>query len=172
MGRVRIELRPHLSTEQLRARYRACRDAREKARWRALHLVSTGVSGAQAARKAGRSSGWITRLARQYNQLGPDGVRDQRTSPTGPKPLVTGALALELEAALAGRPADGGLWTAPKVADWILERTGVRLDDSSAWRTLKRLDFSLQVPRPQHARAATSEQTEAFKKSWARPSLR
>lgn len=83
---------------------------------------------------------------------------------------MTGALVKELEAALAARPADGGLWAAPKVADWIHARTRVRLNDSSAWRTLKRLDFSLQVPRPQHARAATPEESNEFNKSWARPS--
>jgi transposase len=66
---------------------------------------------------------------------------------------------------LRATPDDGGLWTAPKVAAWIAERTGMTVDASTAWRAMRRLGFTLQVPRPRHRGAATAEEQAAFKKS-------
>ncbi len=63
----RIELKTHLATEELHHRYRSCQKPQEKARWRALYLISKGVVAADAARRTGRASSWITNLARRYN---------------------------------------------------------------------------------------------------------
>ncbi|PYS94227.1 MAG: IS630 family transposase, partial [Acidobacteria bacterium] len=38
--RRRIELKAHLTTEELKRRYLACQKAQEKTRWRALYLIS------------------------------------------------------------------------------------------------------------------------------------
>jgi hypothetical protein len=63
--RRRIELQPHLSTAELYGRYRACRHPNEKARWRARYLLSRGTPAAEAARRVGRTSGWVTQLTRR-----------------------------------------------------------------------------------------------------------
>ena len=161
----RIELRPHLSTQELYERYRACRRHNEKARWRALYLISRGTLAAEAARRAGRTSGWVTQLTQRYNERGAEAVPDQKgeTKP-GPPPLIA-ALVSELDAALRSAPPDGGLWTAPKVAAWIEERTGRRVHETTAWRAMRRLGFTLQVPRPRHARSASEGEQARFKKS-------
>jgi hypothetical protein len=50
-----ITLKPHLTTEGLKKRYRSSsRKAQEKARWHALYLISKGAVAAEAARRAGR----------------------------------------------------------------------------------------------------------------------
>src|SRR5215213_2191621 len=125
----RITLKPHLTTAELYRRYRACRRPQEKLRWRALYLISGGELANHAARRVGRSSGWVSDLARRYNERGAGAVPDAR----------------DLDAALRVAPADGGLWTAPKVAGWIIERTGAAVDASTAWRAMRRLGFTLQV---------------------------
>jgi transposase len=161
----RIELKPHLSTDQLYERYRACRKPNEKARWRALYLISRGTTAAEAARRVGRTSGWVTQLTRRYNGRGPEAVPDRRgQAKPGPPPRVA-AVASELDAALRSDAPDGGLWTAPKVARWIEERTGQAVHESTAWRAMRRLGFTLQVPRPRHARAASAREQARFKKS-------
>jgi transposase len=166
--RRRIELKPHLSTEDLFQRYRACRKPNEKARWRALYLISRGTIAAEAARRVGRTSGWVTQLTRRYNERGADAVPDREGElKPGPRPGVSGELALTLNAALRSSAPDGGLWTAPKVARWIEERTGQAVHETTAWRALRRLGFTLQVPRPRHRRAASAAEQEAFKKSSA-----
>src|ERR671912_1792332 len=110
----RITLKPHLTTEELFQRYRACRRPNEKARWRALYLISRGTLAAEAARRVGRTSGWVTQLTRRYNERGAEAVPDRRGEvKPGPPPRVA-AVAAELDAALRAPAPDGGLWTAPK----------------------------------------------------------
>jgi transposase len=162
----RIELKDHLTTEELRRRYRACQKAQEKARWRALHLISTGLVAAAAARRVGRSSSWITKLVARYNRAGAEAVRRQTGERKhGPRPRVDAALAKQLDRALRSPAPDGGLWTGPKVATWIAERTGQPVHQTTGWRALQRLGFSLQTPRPQNKRRASAEEQAEFKKS-------
>jgi transposase len=167
----RISLKPHLTTTELYRRYRACRLPQEKLRWRALYLISGGELANHAARRIGRSSGWITDLARRYNERGVGAVPDARgaVAPGRPSRLDTEA-AHDLDTALRSAPPDGGLWTAPKVAAWIEARTGAAVNQSTAWRVMRRLGFTLQVPRPHHRRAASGEEQTTFKKSLARRS--
>jgi hypothetical protein len=113
----RITLQPHLTTEELFHRYRACRRPNEKARWRALYLISRGTLASEAARRVGRTSGWVTQLTQRYNERGVEAVPDQQSEARpGPPPSVDDAVAAELAAALRAEAPDGGLWTAPKVA--------------------------------------------------------
>jgi len=168
-----ITLQSHLPTEELYRRYRRCRVPQEKTRWRALHLISGGMQASQAARRVGRSSGWITLLTRRYNTNGAAAVADGRsTQGRGRKPHLDTEAAHALDQALRATPADGGLWTAPKVARWIEARIGIVVPRSTAWRYMQRLGFTLQVPRPQHRGRASEEEQAAFKKSWATPSLK
>jgi transposase len=161
----RIELQPHLSTEELYERYRACRQPNEKTRWRALYLISRGTLAGEAGRRVGRTSGWVTQLTQRYNERGAEAVPDRRgEAKPGPPPLVD-AVASELDAALRSAAPDGGLWTAPKVAAWIEERTGRSVHGTTARRAMRRLGFTLQVPRPRHARSASAREQARFKKS-------
>jgi transposase len=162
----RIALKPHLTTEELFQRYRACRKPNEKARWRALYLISRGMVAAEAARRVGRTSGWATQLTRRYNERGTEAVPDrQSAAKPGPPPSVDAATASALASALRSEAPDGGLWTAPKVAAWIEERTGQAVHETTAWRAMRRLGFTLQVPRPRHRRAASGREQARFKKS-------
>src|ERR671921_1882401 len=107
----RITLEPHLTTDELFHRYRACRQPNEKARWRALYLISRGTLAAEAARRVGRTSGWVTQLTRRYNERGAEAVPDQQSeAKPGPRPRVE-AVAAGLDAALRSAAPDGGLWT-------------------------------------------------------------
>jgi transposase len=165
-----ITLKPHLSTDELYRRYRACRHPQEKVRWRALHLISQGEQANRAARRVGRTSGWITQLARRYNERGAEAVPNQKGEMSGGgKPHLDTTAAQALDQALRLAAPDGGLWTAPKVAAWIAARTGQTVHESTAWRYMRRLGFTLQVPRPQHRRRATLEEQADFKKSSATP---
>jgi transposase len=163
-----ITLKPHLSTKELYRRYRACQRPQEKVRWRALYLISQGEQANRAARRVGRTSGWITQLARRYNERAAEAVPNQQGDlRCGSKPHLDTKAAESLDQALRSAALDGGLWTAPKVAAWIAERIGQTVHETTAWRYMRRLGFTLQVPRPQHRRRATAEEQESFKKSSA-----
>jgi transposase len=108
----------------------------------------------------------MTKLARRYNQKGPEAVPNQRGESVGRKPRLSKQVAKELDEALHGPEPDGGLWTAPKVVSWIKDRVGAEVNKITAWRWIRRLGFTLQLPRPQHRRKASPAEQEAFKKSW------
>jgi transposase len=83
----------------------------------------------------------------------------------GRRPRLDSDAAHALDAALRVSPADGGLWTAPQVAAGLEARTGTSVNQRRAWRVMRRLGFTLQVPRPHHARAASVEEQATFKQS-------
>jgi transposase len=168
-----ITLKPHLTAADLYQRYRKCQQAREKIRWRALYLIANGGVANDVARRVGRSSGWITKLARCYNELGAAGVSDQRTKPLpSPPPTLSAKQAQALATALRGPAPDGGLWTSPKVAAWIKKKTGKPVHATTAWRAMRAAGFTLQVPRPRHRQAASEGEQASFKKSSAKSSPR
>lgn len=161
----RIQLKPHLTTEELLARYRACQKPQEKARWHALYLISKGTVAAEAARRVGRASAWMTRLARRYNQKGASAVARRQSTKPSHRAKVKADVSQQLATALRTPAPDGGLWTAPKVAAWIADKTGEQVHQTTAWRALRRLNLSLQVPRPANKRRASAEEQAEFKKS-------
>jgi hypothetical protein len=77
---------------------------------------------------------------------------------------VDAKLGKELAKALRTSAPDGGLWTAPKVAAWITDKTGQEVHQTTGWRAMRRLGFSLQVPRPANKRRASLEEQAEFKK--------
>jgi transposase len=60
---------------------------------------------------------------------------------------------------------DKGLWTGPKVADWIAKKTGrEKVWSQRGWDYLKKCRYSSQRPRPRHVKADPEAQEE-FKKN-------
>ncbi len=162
---TRIELKPHLTTEELHHRYRSSQKPQEKARWHALYLISKGMVAADAARRVGRASSWITSLARRYNRAGAQAVARKKSTKPSHRACLDAAHGKELDKALRCAAPDGGLWTGPKVATWIAEKTGREAHRTTAWRALQKLGFSLQTPRPANKRRASEEEYAEFKKS-------
>jgi transposase len=160
----RIQLKPHLTTEELLTRYRSCQKPQEKVRWHALYLIAKGEVAADAARRVGRASSWITNLARRYNREGLSAVSRKQTTKPSHRAKVGTRLGKELNKALRTPAPDGGLWAAPKVAAWITAKTGQEVHQTTAWRAMRRLGFTLQVPRPANRRRASLEEQTAFKK--------
>jgi transposase len=146
-----ITLKPHLTTEELKKRYRSCQKAQEKVRWHALYLISKGVVAAEAARRVGRASSWITSLARRYNEQGATSVERQKCEKPSHRSSIDEQLGRQLAKALEGAAPDGGLWTG--------------VNRVTGWRQIERLGFTLQTPRPENKRRASEEQQAEFKKT-------
>lgn len=167
----RLTVNPHLSYEELTQRYQHCRDSGEKTRWLAIRLMShpaQPMTVEQVAEITGFTPDWVRKLIHRYNREGGEGLRNRQQLKPGGKPL---ALNLQQQQQLYQRlqspPDDKGLWTAPKVGEYIEAQFGIRLHPSTAWQYLKRLGFSLQVPRPLHQQAATQEEQQRFQSELA-----
>src|SRR3954462_4541614 len=161
-----LEVAGHLSATELGRRYRTSRGRVERgpSRW-----SGSSSRGAAAARWPGSwapaGSGW-PRSCGAATRRGRDGPDDRRRRNVGAKPLLGAEDEAALRAALAEPPADGGLWTGPKVATWMAARLGREVWPQRGWDYLRKLGHSAQVPRPRHAKAAGPEEQAAYKKSW------
>ena len=164
------KLEKHLSSQELQRRYLKCEHPADRTRWHALWLVSLGKSGNEAARLVGRTSGWVSVLVRAYSEQGPKAaytLKHKGRQQGGREACLRWGTSEEqaLRDALLHRAPDGGLWTAAKVALWLGERRGREVHMVTGWRTLKRLRYSGQLPRPQHPEAASAEEKAAFQKN-------
>jgi transposase len=120
------------------------------------------VDAATGATITGYSTRWVSTVLHRYNTEGPSGVRDRRHDNPGVAPVLTSQQQATLQAALLERPADGGVWTGPKVAAWIAQQTGRAVGPQCGWTYLKRFDCVLRRPRPRHLKADPEAQA-AFK---------
>ena len=162
----RTKLEPHATTEELKQRYLATDDLAERRHFQVLWLISGGKTQAQTAELVGFSDRWVQTIVKRYNAGGIEAMRDRRHDHPGAPRALDPEGEQALQAALHGRPDDGGLWTSQKVAKWIRSHTGRTVCTVSGWRTLRRLGQTPQRPRPRHKRADPRAQ-EAFQESAA-----
>jgi transposase len=154
----------HLSTAELGQRYRAARQPIERSHLQIVWLLSQGRSEREVAAVTGYDQRWITEIVRRYNAEGARGLGDQRARSTGARPLLSQEDEAALRDALAEPPTDGGLWTGPKVAAWMTARLGRKIWPQRGWDYLRKLGYRPQVPRPRHAKAASADEQQAFKR--------
>jgi transposase len=167
MSRTRLPIVLHLSPEQIYRRYRGCRTGVEKTHWQLLWLLTRAerpLAPAQAAAQVGLSAVWARSILKRWNAEGPDGLADRRGGTNGGRGKLTTDQQIDLWAALQQPPADGGIWTGPKVAGYARDRWGVSVGKPTGWRWLRGLGFSPQVPRPRHPKAATEAEQQAWKR--------
>src|ERR671912_843349 len=154
----------HLPLEELEARYRAARDATEARHTQAIWLLAQGRTFVEVAEVLAFVPRWVEELAARYNALGPEALGDRRRPNGRTATLLTEAVLSALARRVRAPPEDGGVWSGPKVAAWMARRLGLaKVHPQRGWEALKRLKWSVQAPRPRHARAATPEQREAFR---------
>jgi transposase len=169
----KIKLEPHLSSEKLEERYRGARDPVLRSHYQVVWLISQGKTTAQVIEVTGYSRDWIQKLARRYNEGGPDSLGDRRHLNPGARDraLLGEEDQRELSRALEEPPEDGGMWNSRKVAQWIEKKKKKKKKKSGkkpvrtqrGWEYLRKLGRTPKVPRPHHAEAEAAEQ-EAFKK--------
>jgi transposase len=156
----RLPVLAHLSPEEVGRRYRSCPDPKEKTRWHLLWLLcryDPPLSCEQAAPLVGLSDVYARAVLKRWNAHGPAGLADRRRHNQSPGKL-TATQQAQLYEALQQEPADGGLWSGPKVARFVRQRWGVEVCPQTGWRWLHQLGFRLVVPRPRHPQTATPEQ--------------
>jgi transposase len=155
----RLPLVLHLPVDEIRRRYLAAQRPGERTRWHALWLLADAWPARPAEEVAalvGRSAVFVRNTLRRWNEAGPDGLTDRRRH-NRRAPKLTPAQQTELFAALQQRPPDGGLGSGPKVAAFVLARFGVKVRKQTGWDWLRKLGFSLKVPRPRHPKSAGPE---------------
>ncbi len=163
-----LSIVPHLSSSDIRRRYKACADGKERARWHVIFLVARGSSAEDTAMVMGYSVSWACGIVHAWNERGPEGLKDGHGKTPGGRPsLLKPAQQRELLRVVhEERPPDGGLWTGPKISSWIAQKTGKKLPaKGTGWNYLVRLGLSIQRPRPRHVQAAPETARTVWKKN-------
>lgn len=160
----RVSIQTELTTEELHKRYRSATNAVERTHWLILWQIKEGHTPEEVASLLGYTSRWVRTIVQRWNKAGEQGIRDRRLTQPGAPSLLTVEQQQELDHALDEPPADGGLWSGPKVAAWMQERLGRPVDPRRGWDYLQRLGRSTRVPRPQHEQSDEATQ-QAFKKT-------
>ena len=163
-----LTLPPHLTSSEITQRYRTCADGVEKTHWHIIWLLDQGQHIPAVAAELGYSQGWVRTIVHRYSDLGADGLKDRRRDNPGATPVVSADVRAELQTRLADPPADGGVWTGPKVALWLSDRLGRPIAPQRAWEVLQALGYTLQRPRPRAVQADPGAQA-AFKKGGLPP---
>jgi transposase len=131
--------------------------------------MSVGDSIREVAEMVGYSEKWVREVARRYESEGVEGLGDRRHGNPGAKEralLDEEGQAQLREALLEESPPGGGMWSGPKVARWIEQRTGLeKVHAQRGWEYMRKVGMSPQVPRPSNAQGADASEREAFKKS-------
>ena len=163
----------HLPVGELEARYRAAQAVTEARHVQAIWLLAQGRTFLAVAEVLAFVPRWVTQLAARYNTSGPGALGDRRRRNGKAASLLTEARLAALAERVRTPPADGGVWSGPKVAAWMARHLGLaKVHPQRGWEALRRLGWSPQAPRPRHARAATPEQRAAFKGGSRKPSRR
>jgi len=108
MGK-RLVIEPHLSVEELQSHYRRVTDPIERTRYQIIWLLAKGLVTEEVVSVTGYHPDRIRRIARRYNQSGPQGLIDGRRSHPGRTPMLSDPIASTFMAStqLFGR----GWWT-------------------------------------------------------------
>ncbi len=102
-------------------------------------------------------------VVRRYHHHGPAVLADQPQHHKGTPSLLTGEHQQQVQRVLEQAPVGGGLWTGPQVGKSDGWANRAHDPPQRGWESLKRLGFSLQVPRPPHHNADPGK-PELFKR--------
>jgi len=161
----KAHLEAHFSNCELKARYLSTADKVERRRWHLLWLVSEKWTIKQAAKGVGLNYDYAREIVKDYNERGEEGVRNRHKGrkSSRKKALLNETQLEELKECLKKQPVDQGIWTGPKVAAWIAQKTGKeKVWPQRGWDYLKKFRYSLKVPRPSHHKG-DKQQQEQFK---------
>lgn len=157
-------------TTRLERLYRRATDPVLRTHLLMVWRMSLGETLGEVAQMVGYSVKWTREVARRYEAEGLEGLGDRRHANPGAREraLLDEEDQAELRAALMeGPPPGGGMWSGPKVARWIAQRTGSekKVHPQRGWEYLRKARMSPQVPRPSNAKGAEASEREAFKKA-------
>ena len=166
----KVSLANYLTEKQLKEKYFSSLDSVESRRWHLLWKISLGWSLKNSALAVGISYIYAKKIIQKYNHGGENalvnGRKTRQKSSGGKKPLLTEKQFQLLIEQLESQPADGGVWTGPKVARWIEKETGKeKVWNQRGWDYLKKCRYSWQSPRAKHYKGDEKKQEE-FKQNF------
>ena len=86
---MRLVIEPHLSRAELDSNYRTPTDPIERTRYQIVWLLARGFMTEEVASVTGYHRDRIRKIARVYNQIGPQALIDRRRVHPGREPMLS-----------------------------------------------------------------------------------
>jgi transposase len=145
--------------------YRRTRDVRVRTRTQMVLLaVEQGMTAPKIAEIVRENEGTVRAWLRRYEAEGLEGLWD-RPRPGGPSKL-TPAFVEQMLSAVRKRPRSlalpFSLWSCQRLADYLAEKTGIRVSDETIRRHLA--ENGITLSRPQHKVSSPDPEYEVKKR--------
>jgi transposase len=115
----------------------AATNTTERRRWQVLVLLASGKTRQEISAATGYSLRTIQQIVQRYRTDGAAALIDRRQCCPA-RTLLTDAQQQALHMALQHPPQGGGVWTGPKVAQWMTTVTGKQVHRQRGWEYLQR----------------------------------
>ena len=168
--KLRVELKPYLSVEQIRERLYQSKNGHHASYWQIILTVSLnpGRSTKDYCAYLGISDSKFHRIVSLYNQQGASFCAALKWGGRREKRCL---LSFEQEAEVLQnwtQAALGGeVLVAKQLREAIEQKVGNKVSDNYLWDMLHRHGWSKKAPRPEHPKAGeVKEKREAFKKKY------
>jgi transposase len=156
----------HLSVKELEDRYVRGGDITASRHFQVIWLSARGHTVSQVSATTAFGERWIEQLLARYNAEGPEALGDLRRRNGATATILKPELLARLRDRLREPPADGGLWSSRKAADWMASELGLTsVAPRRGWEALKAIGWPIQTPRPKNPKSASPEEAAAFKKT-------
>ena len=161
-----------MQRKELDQLYRTTKTPRVRTRAQMILLsAEQGLKGPQIAAIVRESEATVLRWLKRYRAEGLQGLQD---APRPGRPAeITAEYRAELLAAVRRRPRSlhlpFSLWTLQRLADYLAERTGLRVSDETVRRVLKQA--GLVLSRPQHKISSPDPEYAVKKRRLKTPAL-
>src|SRR5580700_4729343 len=153
----------HLRVDELENRYLGCQDVTASRHLQVIWLLARGHTISQVSETTAFGERWIEQLLARYNAEGPEALGDLRRRNGATATILKPELLARLHDRLREPPADGGLWSSRKAADWMAAELGLTsVAPQRGWEALKAIGWSIQAPRPKNPKSATPEEAAAL----------
>ena len=90
-----------------------------------IWLLAKGHTVGEVSEMTSFGQRWLEQLLSRYNKLGPSSLGDRRRSNGSEATILKPEVLAVLKERLKKPPADGGLWSGPKVAAWMAGELGL-----------------------------------------------
>jgi transposase len=151
-------IEPHHSLKALQNKRKGTRDKVRRQQLKVICLLLEGHTQREVAERCGYSSAWVHTIVKRYNSGGLSALRDHRRDNPGRPYRLSAEVRREMKALVSSPPPEGGLWTGPKLVEWVRARTGDEsIDYKRGWEWLKQLNCKRRLTR----RSRSHEVTEA-----------
>ena len=139
------------------------KNPKTRERIRVIMHVKQGLSGRKTARLMGLSRDTVSRWVKRFNEEGFSGLHDRPRNGAGPKVDPREIIkTLEKEPREFGYNIEG--WAVKVLHVHILKTSKVNYHPNYIYQLVKKLGYSLIVPRPGNIKKASEAEREAFKK--------